>query len=596
MYNISNSMMFQVQIFTEAYKRSVKTLMLLASCIALLFIFGCSDSEFTTEGCEGADCGNGSLSFAWDSSDWSICDAACGGGTQTRTVICKDSDGTTTPDGRCPGIKPATSQICNAQACVADYTWLIGDWGTCSKTCGGGTRSRSIICKYRDGSTAADSSCTLPKPATQEPCNTEVCTSAYSWRTTAWNACSKSCGNGTQTRIVYCADQSGVTAPDSSLCTGTKPPSEQLCNTQACNSTYTWIAGEYGTCSKACGGGTQSRSVSCQRDDGQFVTGTFCTGVKPGETKSCNTLPCVGSCTDSRNINASVEASASLLDVLLIVDDSGSMAADNLKLANRMKGFADDLTNRCKVNWQMCVTTTDVDYYKGRPIQWQGAGTHILKPTTPNLETVFLNTIKWIGHGWSNDEQGIKAMNLAVLDNGRSNCFRPNASISVIVISDEDERSVGGNSLLSTLQFKPLETLNQPASFPNTVKDTFGNNKKFNVNSIIVNDSICKAEQDAQGAGAKSFYGTKYKALSNSTGGGVGSICSSDYRPHLNLFANHITRTMSSIDLQCTPVKAPEITIRPAQMTTISILDKKVIFTPVIQGPADVTGSYCCAQ
>jgi hypothetical protein len=285
-----------------------------------------------------------------------------------------------------------------------------------------------------------------------------------------------------------------------------------------------------------------------------------------------------------------------MLDILLVVDDSGSMAQDNQKLANRLKGFADDLTNRCKVDWQMCVTTTDVDYYKGRPIMWQGLGNHILKPTTPNLDAVFKNTITWIGHGWSNDEQGIKSMNMSVLDNFRSKCYRPNAALSVVVISDEDERSVGGNASLSTLQYKPLETLNQPASFPKTVRDTFGNKKKFNVNSIVVKDAQCKASQDAQGAGAKSFYGTKYLELSQMTGGGSGSICDADYRPHLNLFANYIVRIMSSIDLQCRPVTAPSVTVRPTQgLQTISVIDNQIIFTPVIQGPAEVTGSYCCA-
>lgn len=566
-------------------------------CLALGFLFGCSDSEFTTAGCpEGEVCGKDDVTYSWDLGNWTECTAACGGGTQTRTVVCRDSEGNMTPDGRCPGTKPATSQMCNAQECTSEFNWLIGDWSSCSATCGGGTQTRSVICKNTDGSDAADNRCPTPKPSVQQTCNTEACTKTYSWRTTEWSACSKTCGNGTQTRIVYCADQNGGTA-DASLCTGTKPVSEQLCNTQPCTSTYSWLAGDWSTCSKSCGGGTQTRSVSCQRDDGQFVAGSFCTGTQPASTRSCNTAPCSGQCTDSRSINASVEAGSSLIDILLVVDDSGSMAADNLKLANRMKGFADDLTNRCKVDWQMCVTTTDVDYYKGRPIMWQGLGHHILKPNTPNLESVFVNTIKWIGHGWSNDEQGIKAMNLSVLDNARSKCFRPNAALSVIVISDEDERSVGGNSALSTLQYKPLEALNRPASFPKTVKDTFGNKKKFNVNSIIVKDAQCKAEQDAQGAGAKSFYGKLYQQLSVSTGGGVGSICSTDYRPHLNLFANHIVRTMSSIDLQCNPVKAPTVDIRPAQSgQTMSVMDNKLIFTPVIRGPATITGSYCCAQ
>lgn len=566
-------------------------------CLGALYLSGCSGSEFTTAGCEGSDCDNSSSTYSWDISSWSTCDKACDGGTQTRTVVCKDKDGVVNPDGRCPGSKPATSQMCNAQACTSDYTWLIGDWSNCSATCGGGDRNRSVICKYKDGTTATDDKCSTPKPTTQEACNTNTCPKTYTWQWTDWSACSKTCGGGTQTRIVYCADETGAVSTDSSLCTGTKPESAQVCNTQNCASTYSWVTGSWSSCSKTCGGGTQSRSVACQRDDGQFVSNSFCGGIQPLDTQACNTQACTSQCTDLKYINASVEASSRLLDVLLVVDDSGSMAQDNLKLANRLKGFADDLTNRCKVDWQMCVTTTDVDYFKGRPIIWQGHNSHILKSTTPNLQNIFVNTIKWIGSGWGNDEQGIKAMNLSVMDNFRSNCYRPNAALSVIVISDEDERSVGGNASLSTLQYQPLGPLNLPSSFPTTVKNTFGNNKKFNVNSIIVKDANCKALQDAQGAGAKSFYGTKYEALSNMTGGGVGSICSTDYLSHLNLFANKINRTMSSVDLQCTPVTAPTVNINPSQANqTMSVINNQIIFTPVIQGPASITGSYCCAQ
>lgn len=566
-------------------------------CLSLVFLFGCSNSEFTTEGCEGGDCENASLSYSWDISDWNDCDKACGGGTQTRTITCKDKQGNVNPDGRCPGKKEETSRMCNAQECTSDYSWLIGEWSDCSKTCGGGTRSRSVLCKYKDGSTENDTRCPGNKPVTTEECNKGVCAKTYSWKFSAWSDCSKTCGGGTQTRVVYCADEATDQTADASLCTGTKPSAIRNCPDNPCASTYKWSAGQWSACSKSCGGGTQTRSIMCERDDGQFVAASFCTGVKPGAQQSCNTDACVAQCVDSRNINANIESSSRLLDILLVVDDSGSMAADNLKLANRLKGFADDLTNRCKVNWQMCVTTTDADYFKGRPIKWVGHGSHILQEGTPDLEKKFVDTIKWIGSGWGNDEQGIKAMNLAVQDNYRSNCFRPNAALSVILISDEDERSVGGDQSLSQLQYRPLGALNQPDSFPKTVKETLGTKKKFNVNSIIVKDSWCRSEQNAQGAGAQSFYGTKYEALSNMTGGGIGSICSSSYTGHLNLFANQINRTMASINMQCAPVEAPTVTIRPEQPNqTIKVMNNQLIFTPVIQGPAEVTGSYCCEK
>ena len=59
--------------------------------------------------------------FAWETGEWGQCSATCGGGTQTRTVSCKRSDGQYYGDAVCSqfvGTKPETSQACNTQACV----------------------------------------------------------------------------------------------------------------------------------------------------------------------------------------------------------------------------------------------------------------------------------------------------------------------------------------------------------------------------------------------------------------------------------------------------------------------------------------------
>lgn len=59
--------------------------------------------------------------------------------------------------------------------------------------------------------------------------------------------------------------------------------------------TYFWSLGSYSSCSKACGGGTQSRSVVCQNINGQSAKESLCPAPKPEALQSCNTQSCGGS-------------------------------------------------------------------------------------------------------------------------------------------------------------------------------------------------------------------------------------------------------------------------------------------------------------
>ena len=67
------------------------------------------------------------------------------------------------------------------------YSWWTGAWSNCSVTCGGGTQTRAVVCvRNHPGQTGhvgdwmdvADSFCTssgLSKPITSQSCNTHSC-------------------------------------------------------------------------------------------------------------------------------------------------------------------------------------------------------------------------------------------------------------------------------------------------------------------------------------------------------------------------------------------------------------------------------------
>ncbi len=296
---------------------------------------------------------------------------------------------------------------------------------------------------------------------------------------------------------------------------------------------FYWVPEPWGDCA----GNSQTRTASCY-DGG---TGLVADASKCDGSTS---LVLERDCSDKtlRSYVQETPADHLQVDILVIVDDSGSMAVEQTKLAQRFGGFIDDL-GASGLDWQACLTTTDVGHYQGWPVNWKGSTEYLLTPAIENYAQIFKDTINAVGSGYSDDEQGIGAANMAVTKNVTHHCFRDKAALAIIIISDEDERSVGGNSSLSNKQYKALGALNTPVSLMNNIKTTFGVNKRFDVNSIVVKDAVCEADQTKQGS--PGFIGKQYIELSNLSGGYSGSICAADYTENLRFFQEKIQHTVT---------------------------------------------------
>ncbi|KAG8450276.1 hypothetical protein GDO86_002797 [Hymenochirus boettgeri] len=85
--------------------------------------------------------------------------------------------------------------------------WVIEEWGECSKTCGLGWQRRVVECKDINGKTSSDCASEL-KPDDIRPCADTPCPQ---WQLGDWSSCSKTCGKGFKKRLLKCVNYDGVT-------------------------------------------------------------------------------------------------------------------------------------------------------------------------------------------------------------------------------------------------------------------------------------------------------------------------------------------------------------------------------------------------
>ncbi|XP_039465393.1 ADAMTS-like protein 1 isoform X2 [Oreochromis aureus] len=194
------------------------------------------------------------------------------------------------------------------------HRWRETDFFPCSVTCGGGYQLTSAECyDLRSGQVVVDQYChyypenVKPKPKLQE-CNMELCldSDGYKeimpydqyhplprWESSPWTSCSTSCGGGIQSRSVSCVEedmQGTITPTEEWKCLySPKTAILQPCNTFDCP---TWLAQEWSPCTVTCGQGLRYRVVLCIDHRGLHAGGCNPT-TKPHIKEECLvTVPC----------------------------------------------------------------------------------------------------------------------------------------------------------------------------------------------------------------------------------------------------------------------------------------------------------------
>jgi len=308
------------------------------------------------------------------------------------------------------------------------------------------------------------------------------------------------------------------------------------------------------------GGGSDSSGSDGGIDDG---------GMDSGSEANINIV--------HRSVNV-VQKGPGKVDILWIVDSSGSMAEEQTYLGNNFNSFINNLVTAGH-DFQTAVTTTDVctdqipsdlalrvcpvNYGGSSATRLRGSfvgddGRKVLKHTDNDIVARFTDYTK-VGTNGSGFEHGLKAAQMAIekVANGLNEpLIRADAFLAVIVVSDEEDDGIG----LSMLD--PYNGRNFTAEGLTTFKFTEDNmidylkvmkgEGKFSISAIAptrnANGTLCTSSHSKP-----LEEGTQYIKAAQKTGGMIQSICEPNWSVSLGNLGYDLNAQLTQIVLPSTP-------------------------------------------
>ncbi|WP_263452041.1 choice-of-anchor D domain-containing protein [Hyalangium gracile] len=261
-----------------------------------------------------------------------------------------------------------------------------------------------------------------------------------------------------------------------------------------------------------------------------------------------------------------LQESGAKVDVLFVIDNSGSMMEEQQSLGANFAAFMSSALES-DVDYHIGVTTTGLDPSSGgwsqcpggaeggengRLFPVNGSAPRVITPLTANAASVFAhNTQVGVCH-WN--EQGLDGAYRALSEplmhsvddprtpqasDGNGGFLRSDARLALIFVSDEEDFS------------------SQPVSFYETYFKSLKDNdsSKLSVSAIV-------GPRDLSSCATASSSGSRYIQLAEATGGVVESICTPNWASSLKKLSDSTFGPKRSFPLSDVPADPAAITVR----------------------------------
>lgn len=224
------------------------------------------------------------------------------------------------------------------------------------------------------------------------------------------------------------------------------------------------------------------------------------------------------------------QTESGVLDILIVIDDSGSMNVEQQLVAANLPSL---LTYIKDSKWRIAVVTTG-----------NGRLTGVISKGDTDPEAKFSQAIA-VGAAGNGNEKGIQYAKeglLKLLPNGTS-WLRPDSSVAILIVSDEDNCSDDGKGCGTN----PYAKIDYLTSYISTIRPA--------TNPVKVHGLFWHPDETRDQCPSGYNKGKQYAQVVQLTGGTWGSICSSDYSAVLsNISSNLNLQLQNQFNLSYLPV------------------------------------------
>lgn len=240
-------------------------------------------------------------------------------------------------------------------------------------------------------------------------------------------------------------------------------------------------------------------------------------------------------------LNPTYEEIPTKIDVLFVVDNSGSMRSSQENLAKNFPKFLDRFLAK-KYDFHLAVTTTDAyqslthSMHQKALMRRSQSGNWLLTRETPNILQEFAQ-IAQPGTNGSGDERAFLSFKVALEKEENQQFLRTDAHLAIIIVSDEDDFSHLGREHLENRYDDPrLWSIPDVVAYLSHLKRDYPHqNAAFSVHVVTITDETClnRLKINAQ------KIGYRYMDLARATNGQIVSLCD-NFGDNLQLIADKI--------------------------------------------------------